>query len=197
MLAGRDGLPRRLAPCGGRGHAADMTVARPSDPYRDADAATLAQVRDLLEQARHATLGTLDPDSGAPLLTRISMQADADGVPVALLSDLAQHSAALRRDARCGLMVAPQTSAKGSVMAQPRLSLLCHAQLLTESASTDARRRAAWRDRDGRAAVYLGLGDFRFWRLTPVSLLFNAGFGRAFRIDGAALRRPHQSGGDD
>lgn len=150
------------------------------DPYQPLDPETRAAMAALFAGARHAVLGTLDA-GGAPVLTRIAMQRGADGAPVALISGLAGHSAALARDPRCGLFIdAP--GGKGGIMAQPRLSLTCRATPIDEPPEADAGRRARWRAADPKAAVYLGLADFRFWRLEPVWGLYNAGFGRAYRL---------------
>lgn len=154
------------------------------DPFQPADDQARALARDLIAAARHASLGTLDPETGAPLVTRIAVQADADGVPVALLSGLASHSRALALDPRAGLLIGAE--GKGDPMAQPRLSILLRA----EPAPPDPARRAGWLSRNPRAQVYIDLPDFRFWRLVPVSGLLNAGFGRAFRLAAQDMRKP-------
>ena len=51
----------------------------------------------------------------------------------------------------------------------------------------EAALRTLWRARDPKAAVYLGLPDFRFWRLDPQAGFLNAGFGAAFRLTPADL----------
>lgn len=155
-----------------------------TDPFLAPDSRARALARRLIDTARHASLGTLDPDSGAPLVTRIALQADPDGAPVALLSGLAAHARALALDPRAGLMVAGDGS--GDPMAQPRLSVLARAVV----AAPDPARRDRWLARDPRAQLYIDLPDFRFWRLEPQSGLLNAGFGRAYRLAAADMLKP-------
>lgn len=155
------------------------------DPIRptDQDARNLA--RALLAQLRHASLGTLDPGTGAPLVTRIAVQPDHDGAPLALLSGLAAHSRALAADPRAGLLIA-ETAAKGDAMTHARLSLIGQAAPVP----MDAARRAQWLTRDPKARVYIDLPDFRLWRIEPVSGLLNAGFGQAFRLTAQDMLTP-------
>ncbi|MRX51257.1 pyridoxamine 5-phosphate oxidase [Paracoccus sp. S-4012] len=149
----------------------------PGGPVFDADAAARAEVAGLIEGMRHAVLGCLDPATGAPHLSRVALQADRDKVPLALLSGLAAHTRALMADPRAGLLIAPGAG-KGNPMAQPRLSL----QVRAEPAEADPARRDRWLAAWPKAKLYVDLPDFRFWRLVPVSGLYNAGFGRAVRF---------------
>lgn len=147
------------------------------DPIRptDDDARRLAQR--LIHDARHAVLGSLDPETGAPLVTRIALQVDEDGTPLALLSGLAAHSRALQADPRVGLLIAEE-AAKGDPMTHARLSILA----VAHAAPADPQRRERWLAKDPKARVYIDLPDFRFWRLQPQSALLNGGFGRTFRL---------------
>lgn len=161
------------------------------DPYRPADPAAIAQARRLIAAARIAVLSVLD-QTGWPMVSRIAVQTDPQGRPLALLSGLALHSAALARDPRAALLIdaEPAEDGRGSPLARARLSLQLRAECLAEGAATQA-LRALWRARDPKAAVYLGLPDFRFWRLTPTGGLLNAGFGQAYRLGAADLWAGH------
>lgn len=152
------------------------------DPHRPADDAARAMARQMLDAARDAVLAVLDRD-GWPQTSRIGVQIGADGMPLALLSGLALHSKALMRDPRAALLIdAP--AGRGAALARARLSLQVRAVAV---AGDDAALRAAWRANDPKAAVYLGLPDFRFWRLHVQSGLLNAGFGRAHLLRAADL----------
>jgi len=168
-----------------RAAGAAQPAAMSMDPIRQTTDEARALARQLLAAARHASLGTLDPDTGAPLVTRIALQTDADGAPLALLSGLAAHTRALLADPRAGLMVAAE-AAKGDAMTHARLSVLGRAV----PAAPDEARRRRWLDRDPKARVYLDLPDFGFWRIEPLSGLLNAGFGRAFRLTAADMLQP-------
>lgn len=153
------------------------------EPIRPTDEEARALARRLLSQMRHAAMGTLDPATGTPLVTRIAVQIDDDGTPIALLSGLSSHSRALQADPRVGLLVTDADAAKGDVMTHARLSILARA----EQVPTDSLRRDAWLARDPKARVYIDLPDFRFWRLVPESGLLNGGFGRAFHLTPADM----------
>lgn len=153
----------------------------------DCNADGLALARRLISEACHATLAVMLPGSrtGAadhPHLSRILCQADADGCPVALLSGIALHSRALAKDPRAALMIAP-AQPQGDPMSWPRLSL----QVIATQMPPDDDLRARWLQHHPRSKLYLGLPDFRFWRLQPVDGLLNAGFGAACRVDAASL----------
>ncbi len=150
---------------------------------RDFDDEARALLAEMLDGLRHATLATLDPQSGIPHLSRIAAQRDSDGVPLALLSRLAVHSRALASDPRAGLMI-EATRKKGDPMTHPRLSLQVHAQ----PADTDSDRRSRWLANNPKAAVYVDLPDFSFWRLQPVSGLLNGGFGKAWQLDATQIK---------
>lgn len=157
-----------------------------SDPHRRPDPEALAQARAILEAARDAVLSVLDP-RGWPMVSRIALQMDAGGQPLAMLSDLALHTAALRADPRAALLVdaAVTDSPRGMPLTRARLSLQVEAHPLPPA--EDAAVRRAWVARDPRAQVYARLGDFRLWRMQPRGGLLNAGFGRAYRLGAADL----------
>ncbi|WP_134680483.1 HugZ family protein [Paracoccus ravus] len=148
------------------------------EPIRPTDDEARTLARRLLAHMRHASLGSLDPETGAPLVTRIAVQIDGQGAPVALLSGLAAHSRALIADPRAGLLVTDEAASKGDAMTHARLSILVRA----EQIATTPEIREAWLARDPKAKVYIDLPDFRFWRLVPQSGLLNGGFGRAFKL---------------
>ena len=162
------------------------------DPHRLANDTARAQAQAMIAAARHAVLAVLD-ESGWPMTSRIALQTDAGSVPLALLSGLALHTTALTRDPRASLLIDDTTAPRGSALTRARLSVQVRAERLTDPAETDG-LRALWRARDPKAAVYLGLPDFRFWRLKPQGGLLNAGFGRAFRLTAADLLPANERG---
>ena len=155
------------------------------EPIRPTDEQARDLARRLLSQMRHAVMGTLDPATGTPLVTRISVQIDDDGIPVALLSGLSAHSRALQADLRVGLLVSDDEAVKGDPMAHARLSILARAEL----APLDEHRREQWLARAPKARAYIDLPDFRYWRLVPQSALLNGGFGQAFHLTPDDMRQ--------
>lgn len=155
-----------------------------SAPHRPADAAARALARTILQDARHATLAVLDAE-GWPMASRIAFQCDEAGLPLALLSDLALHTGCLRRDPRAALLIDGPSGDRGSALTRARLSLQLRAA--PADPALRAGQAARWRALDPKAAIYLGLADFRFWRLDARGGLLNAGFGRAFLMTPADL----------
>ena len=78
---------------------------RPVDPIRPTDAEARNLARDLIATARFAALAVLDPDTGAPMVTRIALVPGTDGVPLTLISTLSAHTSALAADPRCSLLI--------------------------------------------------------------------------------------------
>ena len=148
------------------------------------DREAVAMARHILRTARHGALATLDPVSGAPLVSRVALATDADGAPVILVSELARHSAALLSDARAAVLLGEP--GKGDPLAHPRLSLNCLAVRLGRE--TEEGRRAARRylAHHPKARLYADFSDFAFFRLEPQSAGLNGGFARA-----CELRRGH------
>jgi len=109
----------------------------------------------------------------------------ADGAPVVLLSRLAAHTKNLAADPRASLFVGDRSAAEDP-QAGARISLLGRVAPVSEKDVADARTRylAAW----PRAADYLALGDFSFWRMEIEEARLIAGFGEIRWLDGADLR---------
>lgn len=152
-------------------------------PHRPADAEARTRAGGILRHADSAVLAVLDAQ-GWPMASRIALQQDAAGRVWAMLSGLALHTAALRRDPRAALLIdAPPTpDARGIALARARLSLQVEAHEIT-APDEDAALRAGWLDRDPKAAVYARLPDFRLWRMQIRGGMLNAGFGRAYRLE--------------
>ena len=68
------------------------------DPVAQADDAARALARDLIAAARFATLAVTDPADGFPGISRIAFGPAAEGGFVTLISALAPHYEALRRN---------------------------------------------------------------------------------------------------
>lgn len=68
-----------------------------ADPHRPADDKAIRAARALLDSAATAVLAVLD-DTGWPMTSRIALQTDTAGVPLAMLSGLALHTRALQRE---------------------------------------------------------------------------------------------------
>ena len=152
------------------------------DPIRATSLEARQTAQQMLAAMRHAVLAVNDPETGHPHLSKIACQIDGAGVPVALLSGLAIHSRALAADPRAALLVETRAD-RGDPMNWPRMSLQVVAQVIADPAGL----RDRWLQAHPKAAVFIDLPDFRFWRLQPQAGFLNAGFGAAFRLTPADL----------
>jgi len=130
--------------------------------------------RTLAENGKLATLSTLALDpAGFPFGSLVAYALDADGHPLLLLSDLAEHTHNLKADPRCSLMVAEQGVAEG------RVTLLGEAQPAEGVRDTYLAKHP-------EAAQYVDFKDFRFYRLEVSAVRYVGGFGRMSWVTASA-----------
>lgn len=154
-------------------------LIRPTDDQ----ARTLA--RTLARGARFAAIAVIDPESGAPLSSRVLVATDIDATPVILISRLAQHTQALLADPRCSLLLGePQ---KGDPLAWPRLSLQGRAVRVESDSESHSCVRRRFLRRHPKAKLYADFPDFAFFRIMPESASLNGGFGKAYKISAEDL----------
>jgi heme oxygenase (biliverdin-IX-beta and delta-forming) len=148
-------------------------------PILPTDAAARSQARDLIRAARSAALAVLD-DSGAPHISRISFAATDAGL-LSLMSSLATHTGALRRQPRCSLLLGdvPQ---KGDPLAYPRLTLSAQASFIGRDAPAHSQLRDLYLAQHPKSRLYADFDDFSFVRFEPLKAALNGGFGKAFEL---------------
>ena len=138
-----------------------------------------ASPKDLMRGRTTAALGTsLD---GAPYVSLVLIAFDDDGSPLLLLSDLAQHTQNLLKDARVSLLF-DGTGEYADPLTGPRLTVLGVAARCDDPAVL-ARYVAA----HPSAAMYAGFTDFHLYRVTIARGHFVAGFGKIMWVEADAL----------
>lgn len=155
-----------------------------TDPIRPTDDEARAMARGLLDEARFGALGVLE--GGAPVVSRIAVGTDASGGPVTLVSSLSAHTAALRAESACSLMVG-EPGDKGDPLTHPRLSLQCKARFVARESEVHAALRTRWLKSHPKAKLYIDFGDFGFVALEVQRAFLNGGFGKAFKLTPADL----------
>lgn len=155
------------------------------DVIRETDEAAIRLGKVLLREARHGALGVLDPQTGAPLVSRAGVATDIDGTPLILVSLLAAHTRALLADPRCSLLLGE--AGKGDPLAHPRISINCRAAKLERGSAGELRARRRYLNRNPKAKLYVDLGDFSFFRLEVQGASLNGGFGKAYMLTPAEL----------
>lgn len=154
---------------------------RKKDVIRETDAEALRLAKTLLRGARFGALAVLEPQTGAPSASRVGVATDIDGAPLILVSMLSAHTPALLADPRCSLLLGE--SGKGDPLAHPRLTLACQATRLERGSADHARAERRYLNRNPKAKLYAGLGDFSIFRLEPRHASLIGGFGRAYLLD--------------
>jgi putative heme iron utilization protein len=162
-----------------------METEKPKDTILATTADAIRLAKTLMRTARYGAIATLDPETGWPTATRVGVSTDFDGAPIILISRLAAHTKALLKDVRCSLLLG--APGKGDPLAHARVTLACAAREI-EPNSDDAKRMAnRYLCHQPKAQLYVGLGDFRFFRLEPQSASLNGGFGKAYALTAAEL----------
>jgi putative heme iron utilization protein len=159
------------------------------NPIRETDTEARKLGRALLDEARHGALGVLNPATGAPEVTRVAVATAPDGQPITLISALSSHTAALRADPVCSLLVG-EPGPKGDPLTHPRLTLACRADFTEHGTQAYASLRAHYLTIHPKAQLYIDFTDFVFASLHVASAALNGGFGKAYRLTPADLGLP-------
>lgn len=160
-----------------------MTEPQPQKPDvirpTDDDARTLAQ--GLLRQATYAAIAVIDPVTQTPMVTRIALATGVDGAPVTLISDLSQHTRALRDNPACSLLLG-EPGDKGDPLTHPRLTLQCRAAFVEQNTAEHSALRGSYLIQRPKAQLYIDFADFRFVTFDIVQAFLNGGFGKAYTL---------------
>jgi putative heme iron utilization protein len=137
--------------------------------------------RTLVAANRHAVLATVNSD-GYPYSSTVAYAALENGDMLLLLSQLAEHTKHINQDARASFFLHDYLGL-ADPLAEPRLSLIGK----VETESNDAFRQR-FLEVHPTAAVYVDFTDFAFYRFTPETLYYIAGFGRMGWADAPAYQ---------
>ena len=124
---------------------------------------------------------------GFPFGSVVPYCLDAAGLPLILISRIAQHTHNLKQDAKCSLLVGERGAE--DVQAVGRLTLLAEARQLCDQQAIEAAADRYYRYFPD-ARNYHRSHDFDFWVLTPVRWRYIGGFGAIHWLDQVALANP-------
>lgn len=147
-------------------------------------------VRTLLRELDRASLATILPrePAGWPYASLVLVAVDHDLSPILLLSDMAEHTKAIKADGRVSLLF-DGTGGLDQPLTGPRVTVLGRAERIT-----DDRLKARFLARHPDAALYAGFKDFGFYRLTVDRAHLVGGFGKIRWIEAAELIPPQAEG---
>ena len=94
------------------------------------------------------------------------------GHPVFLISELAEHTKNLRKDARASLLLAQGEA--DDPLANGRVTLVGDCTLVADPKAA----RTAYLERHPNAGYYADFNDFNFWRLEVAAVRYIGGYGR-------------------
>ncbi|MGB6117427.1 MAG: DUF2470 domain-containing protein [Mesorhizobium sp.] len=158
---------------------------KPKDVLRPTDAEAIRLAKTLMRSSRYGAIAVIDKDTGAPLASRVGVASDTDGAPLILVSTLAAHTGAIMADPRCSLLLGE--TGKGDPLAHPRISIACRAVKFERGSDDWARAERRYLNHNPKAKLYVGLGDFSFFRLEVEKASLNGGFGKAYALTAADL----------
>ncbi len=113
-----------------------------------------AMIRDLIQQATHGTLGTLD-GGGAPFASLVALARDEALRPIIITSHLSSHTGHLEADSRVSLLIA--AIGKGDPLAHPRLTLTGRAEAARPGDLAYADLRTRYLTQNPKAQLYVDL----------------------------------------
>ena len=148
------------------------------DVLQPVDDAVRRDAKTFLRTARHGALATLDPETGIPMASRVSLATASDGAPVFLISQLSGHFGALQVDGRASILLGEP--GRGDPLAHPRITVFGRAAIIPPNRRQVIRGR--FLARHPKAALYADFGDFAFWELQIEGASFNGGFGKAYAV---------------
>ena len=156
-----------------------------------ADAATetsfAERARTLVQRESVGALATLSRRlPGFPFASVAPYGVDADGNPTLFISALAMHTQNLVGDEHASLLVNEPASAD-QALAVARVTLVGHARAVADA--DVAAVRDAYLSRHTAARSWVGMKDFRFYRLEVAEAYYVAGFGAMGWVSGQDYHR--------
>jgi heme oxygenase (biliverdin-IX-beta and delta-forming) len=145
--------------------ADDVAAAAPSHAER---------ARTLVESIATGTLCTLSHEPEGYPYGSLVLFALEQNRPVFLISELAEHTKNLHRDARASLLVAE--SRPGDPLANGRVTLLGRCARVPDAERASVRE--AYLARHAGASYYDDFKDFGYWRLDVSGVRYIGGYGR-------------------
>ncbi len=124
----------------------------------------------VLLRAKTGTLSVLDFETGAPFGALVNVATDGAGLPLFLFSNLARHTRSLLVNPTASLLVS-ELPAEGDALTGFRATIVGR---VSEIKNDPAQYLA----KHPYAEMYIGFGDFGFWRMEPQKIYVVAGFGQ-------------------
>lgn len=155
-------------------------MEKKKDVLRETDDEAIRLAKTLLRTSRYGAIAVMNPDTGAPVATRVAVASDHDGTPIILVSGLAAHTRGIEADPRCSLLLGE--TGKGDPLAHPRMTITSRAARVERDGPGYDRIRWRFLAHNPKSKLYVDLGDFSFFRLEIQTISLNGGFARAYAL---------------
>jgi putative heme iron utilization protein len=159
---------------------------KPTSPIRPTDDKASALARDLMASARICALGVHEAVTGAPMVSRVAFGLDGRGQPITLVSELSQHTKALRQIPAASVLVG-EPGQRGDPLNSPRLTLMARARFVEHRDTAYQAMADHYLATHPKAKLYIGFADFAFVVFDVSAAYLNGGFGKAFHLTPADL----------
>jgi heme oxygenase (biliverdin-IX-beta and delta-forming) len=141
----------------------------------------------LIRTQRIAALGTLH--DGAPFISMILYAVSPDFQSFyTLISRLAQHTRDILKDPRVGLMIVETDDDSQDPQQLARISITGQAVTVAPDSAEYESAKTLYFEKFPQAAFNLTLKDFSFYRITPQSVRYVAGFAQAYDLSTEDLK---------
>ena len=115
------------------------------------------------------------------MVTRIAFGLTPEGAPLSLISELAEHTRALRQHPECSLLVG-EPGVRGDPLNHPRLTVQAKAEFVPHGTPEHEKLAAHYLRGHPKAKLYIGFADFHFVRFNATRAFLNGGFGKAYEL---------------
>ncbi len=152
------------------------------------DAESKAKLLQLIQMQQNASLGT--SAQGQPLVSMVLFSAFSDLSSYAIhISQLALHTQNIMNDPRVSLMIC-ETVRKGvNPQTLARISITGKAMLLSPMSTKYAAAKESYLEKYPFAKMNFQLGDFFMYGIKLETARYVAGFGKAFSLTPAEMKR--------
>ncbi|MCE7992496.1 MAG: HugZ family protein [Roseivirga sp.] len=155
---------------------------------------SIANARALYNAKDFGVLSTLSAKlEGFPFGSVVPYSLDGEGMPVILISTIAQHTKNIQQDDRCSITILKDSN---DVQSNGRLCIIGHAEPLPDNQEL-AKERYYRHFPNSRG--YHNTHNFSFYRIRPISVRYIGGFGAIYWFEPSdfLIGNPFQGKGED
>jgi len=147
----------------------------------------IAISHEIMSRIGKASLATIDHHSLAPYASLVLMAISAEGMPLLMISDLADHTQNLKADNSAALLLDGTNSPEDGKGALSGARLTIQGTIEKDDRQDSLKRFLA---RHNEANLYASFADFHVYRMIPKQFHLVAGYGRIIWLDADEMMPP-------